>query len=64
VTGSDPHDDKSFDSFLAELSGVVGNRIESLQPSLPSAPDPVFYNDAKVIHHWPDLAGFVIEELR
>jgi hypothetical protein len=64
VSRPDPHDERPFDSFLAELSNVVGERIESVQTSLPSAPDPVFYNEAKVIHHWPDLAGFVIEELR
>ena len=64
MNGNEPRDDRQFDSFLAELSDVVGARIESLQTALPSAPDPVFYNEAKVIHHWPDLAGFVIEELR
>jgi hypothetical protein len=53
-----------MDDFLSELSQVVGERIEALQSSLPEAPDPVFYNDGKVIHHWPDLSGLIIEELR
>jgi hypothetical protein len=60
----DQNDWVPFDNFLAELSQAVGERIEALQTSLPDAPDPVFYNDGKVIHHWPDLAGIIIEELR
>jgi hypothetical protein len=62
----DPERDDAvpFDNFLEELSQVVGERIEALQSSLPEAPDPVFYNDGKVIHHWPDLSGLVIEDLR
>jgi hypothetical protein len=62
----DPNYDDAvpFDNFLEELSQVVGERIEALQSSLPEAPDPVFYNDGKVIHHWPDLSGIIIEELR
>jgi hypothetical protein len=61
-----PNQDDAFpmDDFLSELSQVVGERIEALQSSLPEAPDPVFYNDGKVIHHWPDLSGLIIEELR
>lgn len=57
-------DERPFESFLAELSEVVGERIGELQSSASSAPDPVFYNEAKVVHHWSDVAGLVIEELR
>ena len=64
MAGRDYDDSVPFDSFLAELSEVVGERIEALQSSLPTAPDPVFYNDGKVIHHWPELTGLIIEELR
>lgn len=52
-----------FDSFLRELTEAVGDRPEAIQ-SIPAFPDPVFQNDAKVIYHWPELAGLVIEELR
>jgi hypothetical protein len=64
VPNRDHEDGVPFDNFLAELSEVFGERIEALQSSLPNAPDPVFYNEGKVIHHWPELSGLVIEELR
>jgi hypothetical protein len=53
-----------FDSFLRELTEAVGEQPDALGSAIPSFPDPVFQNDAKVIYHWPDLAGLVIEELR
>ena len=52
-----------FDNFLQELTEAVGER-PAIQSAIPSFPDPVFQNDAKVIYHWPELAGLVIEELR
>lgn len=63
MTGPEPRD-VPFDDFLAELTEAVGERIESLSVTLPSSPDPVFHNDAKVIYHWPDLVGMIIEDLR
>jgi hypothetical protein len=53
-----------FDSFLQELTDAVGDRPDAIQSAIPSFPDPVFQNDAKVIYHWPELVGLVLEELR
>lgn len=56
--------DASFSSFLAEITESVGEKFELLHGSLPSAPDPVFTDDAKTVRDWPDVSGLIIEELR
>lgn len=53
-----------FDAFLAELSGVVTERIQALNPRTPARADPVFFDESKTIVEWPELASYVIEELR
>lgn len=53
-----------FDSFLAELAGVVAERVRALNTKTPSQPDPVFFDETKTVLEWPEISAYVIEELR
>ncbi len=53
-----------FDQFLAELAGVVTERIQAMSPGNVARPDPVFFDESKTIVEWPELTAYVIEELR
>ena len=50
--------------FLAELARAVTARVEELRAINPQTPDPAFIDRTKVVHEWPDLTAYVIEELR
>lgn len=50
--------------FLAELARAVTARVEELRVLPPQGPDPAFLDKSKVVHEWPELSVYVIEELR
>ena len=53
-----------FDSFLAELAGVVAERVRGLNTKAAARPDPVFFDETKTVLEWPEISAYVIEELR
>ncbi len=53
-----------FDSFLAELAGVVAERVRGLNTKAASQTDPVFFDETKTVLEWPEISAYVIEELR
>jgi hypothetical protein len=58
------NDSPEYDDFLEDLQSVVAERVEALRARQGAQTPKEFLDGEKVVLHWPDIVGHIVEDYR